>query len=189
MFQNCNELKCLDLSNFDTSNVINMACMFNGCNKLKEINGINKLITNNVEDMGGMFQDCNELEHLDLSNFNTSKVTNMICMFCACLKLKEIKGINKFKTNKAKSMKAMFQFCTELEHLDLSNFNTSNVTEMDFMFLQCNKLQYLNLSNFEINCTKEEMLSFESSQCVFITNNQKLLDLYYQNFDYSNLLI
>ena len=46
-----------------------------------------------------MFQQCNELEYLDLSNFDTSKVTDMSFMFSECYKLKEIKGINKFNTN------------------------------------------------------------------------------------------
>ena len=45
-----------------------------------------------------MFEDCNELEYLDLTNFNTSKVTDMAFMFNECYKLKEIKGINNFET-------------------------------------------------------------------------------------------
>ena len=61
MFQQCNELEYLDLSNFDTANVINMSFMFNECHKLKEIKGINKFTTNKVTDMSGMFQQCNEL--------------------------------------------------------------------------------------------------------------------------------
>ena len=35
MFQQCNELEYLDLSNFNTSKVTNMSWMFNNCNKLK----------------------------------------------------------------------------------------------------------------------------------------------------------
>ena len=45
-------------------------------------------------------------------------------MFNKCKKLKEIKGINKFKTNKVNNMKQMFKKCCELEYLDLSNFDT-----------------------------------------------------------------
>ena len=63
-----------------------------------------------------MFQQCNELENLDLSNFDTSNVTDMGWMFNECHKLKEIKGINKFNTNKVTNMKAMFQECNELEY-------------------------------------------------------------------------
>ena len=55
--------------------------MFGGCNKLKEIKGIDNFKTNNVSNMIAMFQDCNKLEYLDLSNFNTSNVTDMNKMF------------------------------------------------------------------------------------------------------------
>ena len=46
--------------------------MFNNCNKIKEIKGINQFNTNNVTKMNSMFQQCKELIYLDLSNFNTS---------------------------------------------------------------------------------------------------------------------
>lgn len=37
MFQNCTSLKSLDLSNFDTSNVVSMWYMFSGCSSLEKI--------------------------------------------------------------------------------------------------------------------------------------------------------
>ena len=77
MFQECKELEYLDLSNFDTSNVIDIGFMFNKCHKLKEIKGINDFNTNKVTNMNAMFQLCNELEYLDLSNFDTSNVSDM----------------------------------------------------------------------------------------------------------------
>ena len=44
--------------------------------------------------MKGMFQGCNNLEYLDLSNFNTSNVTNMVGMFYSCNKLKYLNLLN-----------------------------------------------------------------------------------------------
>ena len=52
------ELKYLDLSSFNTSNVTDMGFMFNGCKNLKEIKGINNFKTNNVNNMSTMFQEC-----------------------------------------------------------------------------------------------------------------------------------
>jgi len=66
MFGYCFELEYLDLSNFDTSNVINMAGMFTECNKLKNIKGLNKFITDKIIDMSYIFGCCSELEYLDL---------------------------------------------------------------------------------------------------------------------------
>ena len=38
MFYECNNLNYLDLSSFDTKNVINMSNMFNNCSKLNNLN-------------------------------------------------------------------------------------------------------------------------------------------------------
>ena len=140
LFKDCKEIIFLDLSNFDTSNASNMSGMFEGCSKLKEIKGLNKIITNKVKNMHGMFDECRELEYLDLSNFDTSNVNDMIVMFNDCIKLKEIKGLNKFNTCKVEVMTGMFQFCYCLTNLDLSNFNTSNTIKTDYMFNRCNRL-------------------------------------------------
>ena len=79
--------------------------------------------------------ECFILENLDLSNFNTSKATDMLFMFNQCNKLKEIKGVNKFNTSNVTNMSGMFQQCKELRRLNLSEFDTSKVIDMGFMFL------------------------------------------------------
>ena len=179
LFQVCSGLQYIDVSNYDTSNVENMSGLFAGCYQLKEIKGINKLITNKVINMEGMFQCCYELEYIDLSNFDTSNIINMSGMFYECNKLKQINGIEKFITNKVTDMSEMFYKCFELEYLDLSNFDTSNVIDMQGMFFKCNKLKYLNLLNFSINCNTKDMLTFqEKDKCEFITNNNYLLNLF-----------
>ncbi len=55
--------------------------------------------------MTRMFYCCRILTQLDVSNFDTSNVTNMSSMFFGC---------------------------ANLSQLDVSNFDTSNVTNMDF---------------------------------------------------------
>ena len=60
-----------------------MASMFNGCSSLKEIN-LSNFNTNNVTDMAYMFTGCSSLKDLNLSNFNTNNVTNMEYMFSGC---------------------------------------------------------------------------------------------------------
>ena len=48
MFQECNKLERLALSEFNTENVTDMSCLFNECNKLKVKKGINNFITNKL---------------------------------------------------------------------------------------------------------------------------------------------
>ena len=75
MFKGCFELKHLDLSNFNTSNVTSMGDMFNKCYKLKEIKGIKNFKMNNSIFNFGIFQECFELKNLEelisLFNINT----------------------------------------------------------------------------------------------------------------------
>ena len=73
----------------DTSEVINMNAMFNGCENLSKLD-ITKLDTSNVTDISNMFMSCRSLEILDLSNFDTSKVTDVSYMFVRC-PLKKLK--------------------------------------------------------------------------------------------------
>ncbi len=56
-----------------------------------------------------MLQNCKELEDLDLSNFDTSNVTDMKKVFKECHKLKKIKGINNLKISYFTDVTEMFQ--------------------------------------------------------------------------------
>ena len=109
-FEQSSNIISLDLSNFDFSNVTNMRNMFNKCDKLKVIKGINQINTNNVTNMNAMFQGCTEIENLDLSNFDTSNVTDMSFMFNECNKLMFL-NLKNFSING--ETKNMFRFKTK----------------------------------------------------------------------------
>ena len=57
--------------------------MFNGCELLTSIN-LSNFNTNNVTNMSEMFYSCSSLTSINLSNFNTNNVTNMSEMFNNC---------------------------------------------------------------------------------------------------------
>lgn len=97
--------------------------------------------------MSYMFWNCRNLSSLDIPNFNTAKVTDMLSMFYLCQKLTEL-NLSNFKTEKVKNMSNMFSYCNMLEKLNLSNFNTANVTNMICMFSYCKELSSLDISNF-----------------------------------------
>ena len=50
MFDNCNTLKQLDLSSFNTEQIIDMSNMFENCTSLKELD-LSSLNTNQVKNM------------------------------------------------------------------------------------------------------------------------------------------
>lgn len=103
--------------------------------------------TTKVTDMSNMFADCIMLTSLNISGFNTTNVTNMALMFCGCYKLTSL-DVSKFNTAKVTNMNGMFYNCCNLKSLDLSSFNTAKVTNMQEMFQCCSALTSLNLSSF-----------------------------------------
>ena len=150
MFENCKSLTSLDLSTFDTSGITDgtMASMFNGCEKLKSITFGANFSTAGANAMQYMFYNCQALESLDLSKFDTEKVTNMANMFSGCASLKSITFGEDFKASGVKDMNDMFYNCQALESLDLSSFDTGKVTDMQGMFGNCKALEELDVSNF-----------------------------------------
>ena len=134
MFYGCRRLSTLDLSNFDTRNVINMRNMFYDCESLTTLD-LSNFDTKNVTDMSGMFRWCTSLSILDLSNFDTKNVTDM---------------------------NNMFRWCKSLTTLDLSSFDTKNVTYMTDMFCWCEslvsvKLNLNNLGSYDTKALKKSL--------------------------------
>ena len=136
----------LDLSNFDTSNVMNMADMFANTRNLTTLN-LSNFDTSKVTNMSGMFSNMSNLTSLNLSNFDTSQVTNMSWMFKSASNLTTL-DLSNFNTSKVKYMSNMFAGMFSLATLDLSNFDTSQVENMETMFDGMSNLTTLDLSNF-----------------------------------------
>ena len=61
LFDNCQKLTSLDLTNFNTEKVTNMNRMFNACSNLKAIYASDKFITAAVTESQNMFSGCNSL--------------------------------------------------------------------------------------------------------------------------------
>ena len=121
------------------------ANMFFHC-QAEEID-VSEFNTTNVTNMYQMFSGCSSLTNLDLSSFNTSNVTNMNSMFNGCKALTSL-DVSSFNISKVTHMISMFDGCKALTSLDLSSFNTSKVTTMQSMFNGCKALTSLDLSSF-----------------------------------------
>ena len=152
MFYGLTNITFLDLSKFDTSEAIDMSCMF--CSlSLKSIN-LNHFNTLKVNNVGSIFYKCNELTSLNLNSFNTSSLYIMAYMLYNCFNLKK---------------------------LNIYNFDTTSVTYCDSMFYNVTKLIYCfknenNISNIQnlipvnsiINCKE---IFFENYPSNLINNN------------------
>ncbi len=121
MFSNFNG----DISNWNTSNVTNMRCMFRNAKAFNQ--DINSWNVSNVTNMESMFFNASSFNQP--LNFDTSNVTTMEDMFY------QAKSFNQplnFDTSKVVDMEGMFFYASSFDQA--VNFDTSSVTNMDYMF-------------------------------------------------------
>ena len=166
----------LNLSNFNTANVVNMKGMFKDSRRFTDIN-MSSFNTSKVTDMSEMFSQASRLTSLNLSSFDFQNVRDMNNMFSytqiASLVVSRFNTGNvlnfshlfdntplttinttAFETQSATNMSSMFAG-VKLATLDLSSFNTQNVTDMSTMFADTEYLTTLYLTNFDTrNVTK-----------------------------------
>ena len=146
MFENCESLTTLDVSNWDTGSVI---------------------------DMSGLFLNCESLTSLDVSDWDTSSVTGIGSMFFGCTALATL-NVSNWDTSSVTSMYRLFFNCDSLTSLDLSNWDTSSVTTsnayagMEEMFQGCDSLTVLDVSNFETTSTTNVTNIFASTPLQYL---------------------
>ena len=121
-----------------------------------------------------MFNNLSNITFIDLSKFDSQRITNMENMFLNCSSLTSINfgnirtslkipedsmarsssttalpsEKNGFNTSKVENMMAMFKDCISLDYLNLKSFDISSVTNMKEMFSGCTKLKSVDISKF-----------------------------------------
>ncbi len=198
MFWRCKVLEKVTFGeDTNTINVTDMSKLFEGCTSLSEFIGLNNLDTVNVTTMAGMFGQyfyrtkvtgsktkvtfeypgpC--VTTLDLSGFDTSKVTDMSGMFY--LPEATTLDISPLETGEVKTMAKMF-YLPKVASLNVSTLNTSKVTNMGGMFdlasvptLNVSMLDTSNVTDMNTMFTleKAESLTFglDTSNVVNMSN-------------------
>ena len=117
---------------------------FSNCTEMN----LSNLDTSNVTNMSSIFSNCSSLTNLDVSRFDTSNVKSMQSMFDGCKGLTNL-DVSRFDTSNVTDMYQMFYNCSGLTNLDVSKFDTSNVTTMTYMFNNCKNLTSLDVSKFD----------------------------------------
>lgn len=103
-----------------------MGRWFADMTNLTTINGMTNMDTSNCDGMGGTFNGCSSLTELDLSSFDTSKVSLMANMFKDCVSLEHIYVSDKWDTgNIAVPAYAVFGNCVNLPNFDSAQTNIS----------------------------------------------------------------
>ncbi|MCR5019650.1 BspA family leucine-rich repeat surface protein [Ruminococcus sp.] len=161
------------------------------------------------EDSSWLFGEYTSCTSIDLSNVDTSNVTNMSGMFSVgkymCFRNLTSIDVSGFDTSSVTDMSYMFEGCEYLTSLDVSGFDTSSVTDMSYMFEGCRYLTTLDVSGFDTSNVISMRGMFSSCEylttldvCGFDTSNvtdmghmfegcKKLSSLDVSGFDTSNV--
>ena len=133
LFSGVNIFRKVDLSTFDSSNLVDASNMFEN-SAIEEIDfGSENSNSRLLEENGGKKK-----------KFVTSKIKSASGMFRNCGNLKKVKLSPSF--NVGKSAKGMFQGCSKLEELNTSEIISTEVEEMENMFENCG-LKHISFSN------------------------------------------
>ena len=140
MFGSSSGLTNLDVSKWDTSNVIDMRYMFYNASSLTSLD-VSKWKTGNVTDMHDMFANVTNLTNIgDLSEWDTSHVTNMSWMFASTEALRHLNISNWDLTKLVNkdSMKYMFANDTDLtiiaNDLALPTWYQNEINDADYFW-------------------------------------------------------
>jgi len=181
LFSYCNKLTSLDISKWDTSKVTDMSKMFNHTDLLTTdgLKGLTDLKTSNVTDMSGMFTQTG-VEVLDLSKFDTSKVTNMSTMFSFnSMHLKKI--IGKFDTSKVTNMNQMFYGSSSSNASTIDDFSEFNIDKWDTGKVTNFQSMFSNTEYTNLDITKNWNMTAGSDLKSMFSNCRNL-----QSIDLSN---
>lgn len=124
--------------------------LFNLCKEVTHID-MSRFDTKKITSMRHTFKDCSNLTYLNISGWDTSKITGLTdFVFCRCSKLKHI-DVSNWNTSGFTDMNSMFSGCSVLEDINVSNWNVSNVTNLRYTFQGCYALKELNVSNWNVS--------------------------------------
>ena len=158
MFAFCFRLSSLDLSKWKTSKVTNMSYMFKWCIGLTSIKGIENFNTSNVTTMSHTFQYCEKLTSLNLTKWDTAKVTDMSGML-SNLKLTTI-DIRNFKTTSLQKNASMFHDDSNLVTLYLPNDNFTKGVAPHYV-----EYEISYVSNYQLVRTDKYEISYMFDNC------------------------
>ena len=159
--------------------------MFHDCVNITEID-LSQFDSSKVTRMSSMFENCTSLMSINFGNFNSSIIVGMGSLFKNCISLKSL-DLSKFDTKNLVYMNEMFSNCVNLQLLDLSNFITPKLTSLNRTFINCSSLislNFPNLSMFKINTTINMFYNCKDLRYINFDNYDEISSI---SLDYSNM--
>lgn len=142
MFNDCQYLKKVDLSHFDTSNLTKIFAMFQSCVNLETLIFF-KSPLDKLTHMNFFLHNCSKIKSISWSNFNQEIAVKMEYLFTGCHELETV-DLSNFKA-KIMSAEYMFNECDNIKKVDLSGLVSTDESDLETMFLGMGKIEKGNL--------------------------------------------
>lgn len=173
---------------FNTSNVVDMQCMFMCCKAISEMD-ISTFKFDNAQNISHLFDGCSALTNVVLPSvlINSPNLNTMECMFQDCYSLSSgLEALNNFDTHNVSSVSSMFCRCYALNSVYL-DFDTSSVTDFSHMFNMYNDASIPNnLSSITLigkfSTASAQDLSYMFNNCNILSN------LVFSNWNTDNVI-
>lgn len=168
MFNNCYALeKIIGIENFKFGpNVSMISYMFSGCENLKTID-LSKWDVKNVKWFSGLFFRSG-IEHIDLRDWETTKLYSAVAMFQECENLKSCLGLETWDLSECVDLNHMFCKCYKLETIgNCKELNLTRVLSTENMFENCENL-VLDASKwiYYKRCKRTNMFRYTSRKII-----------------------
>ncbi len=129
--------------------------MFDGLINLTDLD-VSEMDTSHVTNMEHMFFNCRNLTALDIVNFDISKVTTTKSMFGSCNNLTSI-SLKDLNIERLLNMQEMFFSCDNLKSVVFTNLDFGNVNDMQHLFDDCVSLECITNIDTTTVTFKEKM--------------------------------
>lgn len=127
---------------------------------LTAINGLPLLDTSNCTTMERLFRSCSALTTVDISNFNTSKVTNFAMAFAVMDSLTSL-SVAHLDTSSCEDMSYMF-YGSALTTIDFENWDISKVKTLDHFLSSGNSVRNIDFSKWDVSSCENFNAAFHS---------------------------
>ena len=181
---NCEDKKIINaafsdkISKIEVNNVLNNDCI-TACELTAGEKTIVITFRNDIDiiSCSSMFLDRVNIKRVDLSNFDSSKVSEMNLMFKGCTKLETI-NFGTINTNLVTNMERFCENCHLLKSIDLSSLNIASLKKIEYIFSECHELDPIN---FGTSTAQLEGMTYAFNHC----HKLKSIDL--SHFDTSGV--
>lgn len=175
-FKGASALKSVDMTGWDTSAVTSLGDLFYECRSLTSIAGLSDLDTSNVTSMRATFCNCTSLVSIDVSKWDTSKVTNMNHMFAMAWNtnvLASVGDLSGWNTSQVQDFACMFQGDQHVNGIgNVGRWNTSSANNIGCIFQSCESLSYVgDLAGWDVSHVTNMYNSFQGCKALTSIGN------------------